>query len=54
MVTRLPDERLQRPGPIEHWEATGSALELHHRQGLTRLEAIAPEILRNRVPGDTY
>jgi alpha-glucosidase len=38
----------EAPGPIESWEHQPSALLTRHRRGLTRIDAIAQDILRIR------
>jgi alpha-glucosidase len=39
-------------GPVESWEADSRSVTLHHRRGVTRLEATARDILRVRfAPG---
>jgi alpha-glucosidase len=49
------DNQLQTCGPVESWESSSGALVVRHAQGVTRIEAVAPDILRVRFsPGGTF
>ncbi len=44
----MTDDRLQHCGPIESWEADGPRFTARHRQGLSRIDVVADDILRVR------
>ncbi|AGA90581.1 family 31 glycosyl hydrolase, alpha-glucosidase [Thioflavicoccus mobilis 8321] len=44
----MPDPLLAHPGPVQTWERQPSSLLARHEQGLTQIDAVAPDILRVR------
>jgi alpha-glucosidase len=44
----MPDPALQTCGPVASWEAEPHALVVRHAEGLTRIDAVARDILRVR------
>jgi alpha-glucosidase len=44
----MQDHTSNKPGPVATWEHQASALLATHRQGLTRIDAVAADILRIR------
>jgi len=45
----MADVPLQRPGPVRNWTLDHSSLTLTHDTAATRIDAVAPDILRVRV-----
>jgi alpha-glucosidase len=44
----MVEKPLAKPGPVVAWETNHHGLLARHRQGLTRVDAVAPDILRVR------
>jgi len=45
----MPEQKAQTPGPVRHWRAEPAAVIAEHAQALTRIDAVAEDILRVRV-----